>query len=391
MKTKKRVIIVAFLIVLLVASAGLVAATMILSADELLTRSLETLETITSGHAVVEATVDLPDQSLSSTFEIWGKLDAGPDGEPAFRMEMQEVSESEMAGVIAVTDGSQFWLYSPDRETVVVGTAKQLAPILAERLAEYAAEYAGEWDRGGEYSLENMEEHDNPADAVAKLLEYFTAERVGKESIGSNEAYRLRLVPIAEKMPVEFRAVGGFVNLWLRTSDQLPLAAEYAESALGYARIQATSVEINTDLDDALFTFVIPEGTEVIRAGDLLTEFDKMGLPEASVDLDFLTPGQLPQEAVAAEPQQIAGAVVQRFNMPGDQSFVIAQGAAMPLDPPEGAAAPEDVMVRGVEGALYTNSEATRTLLAWSEGEIFFLIGGDLSPEQALAIAESLQ
>lgn len=391
MKTKKRMSIIAFLIALLVASAGLAAAMIIPSADELLTRSVETLETITSGHAVVEATVDLPDQSLSSTFEIWGKLDAGPDGEPAFRLEVQEVSGSEMAGVIAVTDGSQFWLYSPNRETVIVGTAKELAPILAEKLAEYAAEYPGEWDHGGDYSLENMEEHDNPADAVAKLLEYFTAERAGQEPIGSNEAYRLRLIPIAEKMPDEFRAVGGFINLWVRTNDQLPLAAEYAESALGYARVQATSVEINTDLDDALFTFVIPEGTEVIQAGDLLREYDKMGLPVDPVDLEFLTPDQLPQEAVAAEPQQIAGAVVQRFNMPGDQSFVIAQGAAMPLDPPQGAAAPEDVMVRGVEGALFTNSEATRTLLAWSEGDIFFLVGGDLSPEQALAIAESLQ
>lgn len=387
MKTKKRVIIIAFLIVLLVASVGLAAETMIPSADELLIRSVEMLETITSGHAVVQATVDLPDQSFSSTFEIWGKLDAGPDGEPAFRLEVQEVSGSEMAGVIAVTDGSQFWFYSPNRETVIVGTAKELAPILAEKLSEYT----GEWDRGGEFTLENMEEHDNPADAVAKLLEYFTAERAGQEPIGSNEAYRLRLIPIAEKMPDEFRAAGGFVNLWVRTKDQLPLGAEYAESALGYARVQATSVEINTDLDDALFTFVIPEGTEVIQAGDLLREFDKTGLPAVPVDLAFLTPDQLPQEAVAAEPQQIAGAVVQRFNMPGDQSFVVAQGAAMPLDPPEGAAAPEDVMVRGVEGALFTNSEATRTLLAWSEGDIFFLIGGDLSPEQALAIAESLQ
>jgi len=387
MKTKKRVIIVAFLIVLLVASVGLAAARMIASADELLTRSVETLETVTSGHAVVEATVDLPDQSLNSTFEIWGKLDAGPDGEPAFRIEVQEVSRSEMAGVIAVTDGSQFWFYSPNRETVIVGTAKELAPVLSEKLAEYA----GEWDHGGEYSLENMEEHANPADAVAKLLEYFTAERDGQEAIGSNEAYRLRLVPIAEKMPDEFRAVGGFINLWVRTMDQLPLAVEYAESAFGYARVQATSVEINSDLDDALFTFVIPEGTEVVQAGDLLREFDKTGLSVAPGDLEFLTPGELPQEAVAAEPQQIAGAVVQRFNMPDDQSFVIAQGTAMPLDPPEGASAPEDVTVRGVEGTLFTNSEATRTLLAWSEGDIFFLIGGDLSPEQALAIAESLQ
>lgn len=387
MKTKKRVIIIVLVIVLLAASVSLAAATMISSADELLTQSLETLETISSGHAVVEATADLPEGTLSGTFEIWGKLDAGPDGEPALRMEVKEASESEMAGVIVVSDGSQFWFYNPNSETVVVGTAEELAPILAEKLAEHA----GEWDHGDDYNLEKMEELESPADAVAKLLEYFTAERNGQEEVGSEQAYRLRLVPIAEQMPEEFRAVGGFVNLWLRSNDQLPLAFEYAESALGYAKVQATSVDINTALDDALFTFDIPEGTEVVQAGALLREFDKLGQQEKPVDGEYLTPSYLPEEAAALEAQQIGGAVVQRFNMPDDQSFVIAQGSAMPLDPPEGAAGPENVTVRGVEGTLYTNSEGSRTLLAWSEEDIFFLIGGDLSPEQAVMIAESLQ
>ena len=46
--------------------------------------------------------------------------------------------------------------------------------------------------------------------------------------------------------------------------------------------------------------------------------------------------------------------------------------------------------VRGVEGTLHTNSEATRSLLIWQEDDLFFLVGGDLSPEQLLSIAESL-
>ncbi len=47
--------------------------------------------------------------------------------------------------------------------------------------------------------------------------------------------------------------------------------------------------------------------------------------------------------------------------------------------------------VRGVEGTLFSNDESSRSLLVWQEGELSFMVGGDVSPEQATAIAESLQ
>ncbi len=58
---------------------------------------------------------------------------------------------------------------------------------------------------------------------------------------------------------------------------------------------------------------------------------------------------------------------------------------------PAEATSSEPVVVRGLEGTIYTNDEATRTLLAWNDGTLWFLIGGDLSPDQALTVAESLQ
>jgi hypothetical protein len=63
----------------------------------------------------------------------------------------------------------------------------------------------------------------------------------------------------------------------------------------------------------------------------------------------------------------------------------------MSLDPPAEATSTETIVVRGVEGTLFTNDDNTRTLLAWREGELFFVIGGDLTSEQALEIADSLQ
>ena len=387
MKNKKRAFIIVLVLLLALATVGLAAAMIIPSADELLTGALETLETINDGHAIVEATVEMPDKTLNGTFEMWGKLDMGPNGEPAYRLEVLAASETGMAGTTAVTDGSQFWLYSPDKNSVVVGNAEEMTPLLAEKLAEYE----GQWNHEGDFDPEQADKPQTPAEAVAKLLEYFTAERNGQEPVAGSEAYRLRLVPIPEKMPDEFRAAGGFLNLWLRTSDQLPLAAEYAESALGYAKFEATLAEINTGLDDSLFTFTIPEGVEVIQAADRLAEMEKLERPLAAADFEVLEAGELPDGAVAAEQQQIGGAVVQRYDLPDGLSFVIAQGPAMPLDPPAEATSSESVTVRGVEGTLFTNDDASRSLLVWSEGDIFYLVGGDLGPEQVATIAESLQ
>lgn len=387
MKNRKRVFLIVMVILLLLATVGLSAAMIIPSADELLTGSLETLETVNDGHAIVEAALEMPDRKVNGTFEVWGKQNMGPNDEPAFRVEVLAASEDGLAGTTAVTDGSQFWLYNPDENRVVVGDAEELDSLLAEKFAEHE----GQWEPGDAFDSEQREKPESPAEAVAALLEYFTAERNGQEQVAGAEAYRLRLVPIPEKMPEELRVAGGFLNLWLRASDQLPLAAEFAESALGYAKFEATLAEINTGLDNAIFTFAIPEGAEIVQAAERLAELNNDEQPREEITFDVLEAGELPKVAVAAERQQIGGAIVQRYDLPDGSSFVIAQGPTMPLDRPAEATSSETVTVRGVEGTLFTNDEGSRSLLVWNEGELFYLVGGDLAPDQATAIAESLQ
>lgn len=383
MKTKRLIIIVLTLL-LSIASVSLVAAMIIPSADELLTQSLETLEIIEDGHAIVEVTVEMPDETLSSTFEVWGKFSDEPEGRPSIRVEVLEASKAELVGVTAVSDGDQSWLYDPNRNTVVVGRAEEIAPLITEKMAGYE----GEWQHNSEFDPETAEWPQTPAEAVAKMLGYFTAERDGQEQVAGSDAYRIRLVPIPEQMPDEMRAAGGFFNLWLRTSDQLPLAMEYAEGAVGYGKIQATLAEINDGLDESIFTFIIPDGAVKLQATELLEKWEVKELP---ANFEMLTPTLLPEGAVQAETQQLAGAVVQRFNLPDGQSFFVAQGTTLPLDPPVEATSNETVIVRGVAANSYTNEDETRSLLAWNEKDIFYLIGGDLAPEQAMAIAESLQ
>ena len=172
MKNRKRGFIVALVTLLLLATVGLAAAMIIPSADELLTRSLETLETVDDGHAIVEATLEMPDRQVNGTFEMWGKLNMGPNGEPAFRVEVLAASEAGLAGTTAVSDGSQFWLYDPDENRVVVGDAEELAPLLAEKLAEHE----GQWEPGGEFEhrherspLSGTSEETSPPDWSDKM------------------------------------------------------------------------------------------------------------------------------------------------------------------------------------------------------------------------------
>ncbi len=407
MRKNKRTIVIVLTLILTLASVSLVAARIIPDADELLTRSLEMLETIEDGHAIVEVTAelpaelmsemgsDLPLEALNGTFEVWGKMNVGPNGEPAVRIEVLDAAKTELIGLTAVSDGTQFWLYDPGRNVVVVGQAEDMMAMMAQRMAEHEGEFESKMPFGedyqGELEAEMADVPETPEEAVAKALEYFTAERNGSDDLAGGEAYRLRLIPIPEKMPEEVRLAGGFVNVWIRNGDYLPLGVEYAESTFGYGKAVATTAEINSGLDNAIFTFVIPEGAEVVQATELMAAMEAMKeSAEAAVDFEPLSPTALPDGAVAEAREQIGGAAVQRFNL-ADGTFFIAQGKGFPVDAPEDATSTESVQVRGVEGTMFANDEGSRTLLTWQEGEMRFLIGGDLSPEQALMIAESLQ
>ncbi|MCB8967294.1 MAG: DUF4367 domain-containing protein [Ardenticatenaceae bacterium] len=391
LKIKRRTTILVLTLLLLVASVGLTAAMMIPNADELLTQALETLETVTDGHAIVTVDAEMPEQTLSGTFEVWGKLGVGPNGEPGLRVEVLAASEAEFVGVTAVTDGATFWLYDPHSNTVVTGTAAEMAPLLAEKMAAHEGDFA-QWSHEGEFDAEAVDVPETPAEAVAKLLEYVTAERDGTEDMAGDNAYKLRLVPIPEKMPEEARAAGGFVNVWLRSSDQLPLGVEYAEGALGSGKVAATLAEINTDFDPSVFTFAIPEGATVLQATDLLAQLEQE-MAETAVPADFtpLTPDYLPESARPGETSELGGAVVQRFSLADDKSFFVAQGPSVPLDTPAEATRIETVTVRGVDATLFVNEDGSRTLLAWNENGVGFVVGGDVTPEEATAVAESLR
>lgn len=375
--------------ILALVSLGLVAFMMQPSAADLLVQSLETLQTISDGHAVIEFEATTPEQSGSGTVEVWGMLDAGPNGEPAFRLEVLETSLDRGAGVTAVADGSQFWLYYPDENKVLTGTYEELAALMAEKMAEYQS--------GGQFEHEDIDPDSldipqTPAEAVAKLLEYFDAERVGftSEDVAGVPTYHVRLIPIPEQMPQEILAAGGLINLWLAVESKAPLAAEYAGGNFGSGRAEATFLEFNQGVDKSVFTFAIPDGAAVITLADLAAAAEAT-MAEAQADLNFdaLVPQTLPADARLVDIKEMGGMMVQEYALPDGRSFTVAQGHPGFDYAPEGQS--EAVAVRDADGRLYSDENNARTLLSWQEGGFDFYVGGDLTADEALAVAESLQ
>lgn len=376
---RNRKLMIGVIVLLLVTSLGLAAFALQPTAEDLLVQAMETMQTVADGHTVATFTVNTPEMSASGTVEMWGKLDMGPNGEPAFRAEVLEATESEMVGVTAVTDGYNFWLWQPQENKVLVGNADEAAAIIAEQMA------GQEFEIDPDYNHDEVDHPETPEEAVAKLLEYFTAERITDVQIGETNAHGLRLIPIPEQMPDEVRAAGGFLKVYVRPDDGAPLSVEYAEGAIGSGSATAALLELNQGVDDGLFTFVIPNGAEVIRLEDLKPQ----ELTAAqTTDLNALTPAVLPADATFVSATEVRGAIVQRYTR-SDGGFTVAQGPATAV--PERDQPGETVSVRGVDGLLYSDESGAQSLLTWTEGDVTYWIGGSLTPAEALALAESLE
>lgn len=387
--TQSRKLILPFGIFLAAIALAAVVIMVRANAEDLLHQAARLMDNATEGHAVLSFKVDAPQKSGSGTVEVWGRKAVGPNGEPAFRIELLDVGadKRDLIGSVAVSDGAQVVIWRADENTAYVGT---IAEMKARMQEGHDHELTG-------YDLPDYDEEavpETPEEAVNKLLEYFEAEREGQTEINGVAANLLRLVPIPEQMPDEFRANGGFFDVSLRTEDSAPLGVEFSGAAVGSGKVTASALELGQEGDPPLFagsvfTFAIPEGAEIVQLADLQPQ--ALSLEEASdaAAFDVLVPTELPAAARLQEVNEIRGAVVQRYRLPGGGSFTIAQGEAGAGRAPDGADG-QPVTVRGLQGMLYQDDDGARTLLTWNDGAISYWVGGDLTAEDALDIANSL-
>ena len=237
--------------------------------------------------------------------------------------------------------------------------------------------------------MQELDHPENAEEAVAKLLEYFEASRTGTGTVANADAYQLELKPIPEQMPAEYTAVGGLINLWIDQSRSLPLAVAYTGGSMGEVSVTTQELEVNQGVDESLFIFDIPDGTKVVGFADMKPESISLDEAAASAEFEVLTPDAVPDGATLVDVLDVKGMIVQQYTLPEGGSFSIAQGKTDEAKKP--STQEQAVEVRGVAGSLFASEENDKTLLSWTEGEISFYVAGNITAEQALAIAESLK
>jgi hypothetical protein len=308
-------------------------------------------------------------------------------------VEVLEASEEESQGAVIVSDGETLWAYSPSKNKVFVGTPEDAQAMMEEN--EFFGGQFGAMPHQFEGKPEDGEyEHpENAEEAVQKLQEYFNIGKSGSESVAGETAVQLKLEPIPEQMPGEYAAVGGFINLWISQVSSIPLAFEFTGSSVGEVSVTVLEYQVNAGVDDTLFTFEVPEGAEVVTFADL--EPQSLTLEEAGefADFEFLTPSETPPGATLVDILEVRGTLVQRYTLPEGGSFTIAQGIIVQNSDQSWTPSSESqpVEVRGTTGQLFEAEDSGQVLVTWIEGDLFFSVAGDLTFEQTLTIAESLQ
>jgi len=368
------------LLVLLVAILALGVSGLALAAfngdptpEEILTRAVETLDAAQDGHAVLRVEADTPDKSGWATLEVWGKKppEGDPDAHPKFRVEVQEASEAEAQGAVAVSDGEQFWLYVPARNTVWTGAVEEIHNV------EAMPAYEGELP------------FDSPQTVVDWLLQVSEVTLLGTEEIGGHAAYSLQFVPHPEELP-EVAAAGATGMVWVDRVRWVPLQAAFDGGSMGQGQVTAELVELDVGLRDDLFTFPqIPDGAEVVPVEERMPQHLSLDEAEAVTGFDLLTPSHLPEGATLVDVVKMGDTIVLRYES-AQGPFAVGQGTdGRAVESP--SASGEPASLRGTTGTLFADEEGNKVFLAWTEDGRTFTVSGAISGEEALLVAESLQ
>lgn len=329
-----------------------------ITAEEIVDRVRETVDSTQDAHATIIATVNAQGIEMRVKAEVWEK---SPN---KVRAEILEASEDRFTGTILVSDGQQAWYYEPARNQVMVGAPEGMeTPLPQEMLAELQ-------------------------DAVQQVLDASDVELLGSETVAGREAYMLLLTP-KEDTDQQVLPGDGAVTIWVDQEQWFILKATYEGGALGQGGMEVLGFELNPGLDDALFTFQVPEGAELVEVDDQGPV--PLTLDEARQQAGFplLVPAYVPEGATLIEVFKAEDSFILRYNHSTQVSFAIVQGPSLASLPPLGES--QDITVRGQAATAISDEAGGNSFLYWSEEGVTITIAGHLSLDEAIKVAESLQ
>ncbi len=331
-----------------------------LTAEEIVAKMQETVDTTEDAHAVVTARVNAQGIQMSATAEIWEKL---PN---KVRVEVRDASEPDLLGTVLVSDGQQGWYYEPARNAVMVGQADEVeTPLPQQMLTELQ-------------------------DVLQEVLEVSNVELVDSDitEVAGHPVYALELTP-KEDAEQQLFPGNGSAMLWVDKEQWIVLRAEYQGGTFGEGVMEVNSFELNPGLPESLFTFEVPEGAEVV---DLESQQPvPVTLDEARELAGFplLVPEYVPDGTTLIEVFKVGESFVLRYDHSPQVSFTVIQGSELASPPPVGAS--QNVTVRGESATAITDEAGGNTFLYWTEDGITITVAGHINLDEALQVAESLR
>jgi outer membrane lipoprotein-sorting protein len=355
MMKSRLLIVTGLLLVLALVLAGCGSQ---ITAEEIVAKMQETVESTQDGHAVVAVEVNAQGIDVSATAEVWEK---SPN---KFRAVVLEASKPDLVGMTMVSDGQQAWLYSPERNRVMVGSAGEVEMPLPEEM------------------LTEMQ------DTIQGVLEVSNVELAGEEEIAGREAYKLVLSPKEEAYEKIFVG-GGIATLWVDKEQWMILKATYEADAFGQGNMEVQSFELNPGLGDDLFVFEMPEGAEIVEVEPQQIELLTLDEAKAQAEFPLLVPEYVSGGATLIEVFKAGNSFVLRYDHSTQVSFTIMQGSELEGPPPLGDN--QDITVRGHDATVITDVAGGNTFLYWTENGVTITVAGHISLDEALKVAESLK
>jgi outer membrane lipoprotein-sorting protein len=326
------------------------------TAEEIVAKMQEVEASIDDAHAVVEFDAQAEGMDLDLVVEMWEKR---PN---KFRAEVLEASEDDLVGAVSVTDGQQVWLYHPGENEVVVGELGEMeGPTSPHEMI---------------HLMEGM---------IQQVLDTCDVELVGEEDVTGVATYKLEFTPKEDGESV--LPPGSKATLWVEQDRWIVLQAHLSGGILGEGWVRVHSFEFNAGVPDNVFQFEIPAGVQVTDIEDKQPQSLTLDEALAQAEFTMLVPAYLPEGATLIEVFSVDDAFVLRYDH-SEVSFTIVQRSSSPAgEPPIG----EEVAVRGQTATLITDEGLGKSFLAWTEGGVDITIAGQISQEEIVKVAESLQ
>ncbi|MFV9506322.1 MAG: DUF4367 domain-containing protein [Oscillochloridaceae bacterium umkhey_bin13] len=373
-----KLMVVALLSALVLAACGPALP----SAEEVVSRMEAARATTDDIHATVALDFTSPEQAGRVVVEGWAQQTdtLGPNGEPIMRVraEVREASEPELVGMVAVSDGATFWLYSPSQATAITGAISEF------KQAAHAT------PAGSAVML---------TDLLAQGFDAVDMQVVGIETVAGKSTWKLEVTPKAEtnaQLRLD-QVIRG--TLWVDEALALPLKLAVDASDFGQGTVEVQSIEVNSGLAADLFSFTPPAGTTIVQAADLAAQFER---PEAATTVDearsavsfaVREPGYLPANTVLVEVRVVGtGTLIMNYSGPSGSFSLVQSNEEVGRDrePPAGSLV-QPVSVAGVAGTLISGADGQGSFVRWEVDGLRYVVAGTLPADEALKVAEGLQ